>query len=197
MIRSMGTKDKSYLKGQLLLAMPQMGDPRFHRSVIYVCSHDTKGAMGLVVNHVLPGLSFKSVLEQFDITPDKKVSEDLAQRPVLMGGPVENVRGFLLHDKNFITSDTVHIDGTFSISSTLVALKAVARGEGPDHMLLALGYAGWEAQQLEHEIQENAWLTAPATEDLLFHTAPDLMWDKVMASIGINPAMLSGAAGRA
>ena len=188
---------QGWLTGQLLLSMPQMGDPRFHKAVIYICTHDEKGAMGLVVNHVLPGLEFNTLLEQFSVESNITVSAEIQNRPVLCGGPVETARGFILHSKDFITNDTIHVDRTFSVSGTLAALKAVAEGHGPKNMIFTLGYAGWGAGQLEQEMRDNAWLTAQASDALIFDTPAVDMWDKAIGSIGIDPAMLSGDAGRA
>lgn len=196
-IKVMTDKDKSYLTGQLLLAMPGMGDPRFHKGVIFMGAHDAKGAMGLMINSPLPGLSFRKLLEQFDIVPNDKAPPAAMDSPVMAGGPVETVRGFLLHSREFITNDTVPAGRHFNISGTVASLKACAAGNGPRHFRFALGYAGWDPGQLEREIQDNAWLTAPATEEIVFHTEPEVMWERTMAQIGIDPAMLSSVSGRA
>jgi len=187
----------SSLAGQLLLAMPQMGDPRFHRAAIFLCTHDAKGAMGLVLNHVLPDMDFGKLLKQLNIQPVPAVPHDVLGRPVVHGGPVETGRGFLLHGKDFITPETVHVNQNFSVSGTVTALRAVARGHGPKNMVFTLGYAVWAPGQLENEILDNAWLTLPATPDLVFGPAPLQVWERGMAALRIDPAMLSHVAGRA
>lgn len=193
----MTRKDKSYLTGQLLLAMPTVGDPRFYKAVIFIAAHDSKGAMGIVINHPVPGLNFQRLLEQFDITPDGNADDAAMKAPVMAGGPVETMRGFLLHTREFVTNDTISVNRHFSVSGTIASLKACAGGRGPQHFVFALGYAGWDPGQMEQELQDNAWLTTPATEEIVFHTEPDLMWERAMAQIGIDPAMLSITAGRA
>ena len=158
-----------FLTGQLLLAMPGMGDPRFYKAAIFLCMHDAKGAMGFVVNHTVPGIYFSDLLKQLNIESDIIVPQNIAKKPVMSGGPVETARGFLLHSKDFETPDTIHVDDKFGVTGTLDALQAVAKGSGPQKTIFTLGYAGWGPNQLEQEIQQNAWLTAYSTEDLLFN----------------------------
>lgn len=197
MIGNMNLKDNSsmpFLQSQLLLAMPNMGDPRFHRSVIFLCVHDEKGAMGIAINNPLPSPDFTALLEQVGI-PVENVPRQKIQ--VLAGGPVESGRGFLLHTTDFHEKDTIVVDDQFAVSGTIDTLKQIVEGHKPKHMLFALGYAGWGAGQLEREVQENAWFTVPATYDLVFNSKPELMWEKAFASMGINPAQISAEAGRA
>lgn len=196
-IKAMDPKDKSYLAGQLLLAMPGIGDPRFAKAVIFLCTHDESGAMGLMINHPVPGADVGKLLGQFDITARDETPPGLFQRPVLGGGPVDTERGFLLHSKDFVTNDTIHINRFFSVSSTIASLKAAAAGRGPRDILFILGYAKWTEGQLEKELQDNAWLTTQATEELVFRTEPEMAWNRAMAQIGIDPSMLSTEAGRA
>ena len=184
----------NFLTGRLLLAMPAMGDPRFHKAVIYMCAHDDKGAMGLVINHILPGIDLKSLLEQLNIDSD---NTQTPERPVLSGGPVETARGFVLHSTDFEQSDTIKIDDTFSVTGTIDALKAIGGGEGPEKMLFILGYAGWSAGQLDEELQQNAWLVADPDPDLIFESSAEEKWMKAVQKLGIDPGMLSGEAGRA
>lgn len=188
---------KGYLAGHVLLAMPAMGDGRFQRAVIYMCAHDENGAMGLVVNHVVPGLEFGSLLTELSLASDITIPSDIVRRPVINGGPVETARGFLLHSKDFKHDDTVEINEGFNLTGTIDALKEVAAGKGPQDMVFTLGYAGWSAGQLDSELQQNAWLTAEASRELIFETAPDKMWDKAVAQIGVNPALLSSESGHA
>ncbi len=187
----------SSLKGQLLIAMPQMNDPRFHRAVIFICVHDAKGAMGLVVNKPLPQPSFGEVLKQVGVSADKTIDPRIENMEVLSGGPVQGAHGFLLHSNDFSQKDTVHIDDLFSISGTVDSLRAIVNGYRPEKMLFTLGYAGWGAGQLERELQDNVWMTSPATYEIIFHSQTDEMWENAFAMIGVNPGMLSGISGRA
>ncbi len=185
------------LKGQLLLAMPQMNDPRFHRAVIFMAVHDEKGAMGMVINNPLPSPSFTDVLSQVGVTSEKPMDEKVRNTPVLAGGPVQGVHGFLLHTSDFAQKNTIPVDDLFSISGTVDSLRAIVNGYRPEKMIFTLGYAGWGAGQLEKELQDNVWLTAPASHEIVFSTRPDEMWENAFALIGVNPGMLSGVSGRA
>ena len=192
-----GKKDSHYLTGKLLLAMPQMGDPRFHKAVILICVHDENGAMGLVVNRVQPAVKFSQLLEQLSIPSDIKLPSEVPDIPVMCGGPVETARGFLLHSNDFKQDDTISIDEAFSVTGTVDALKQVVGGKGPDSMLFILGYAGWSAEQLEQEIQQNAWLVVDPDNEIIFGDNPEIKWVKAVQKLGVDPAMLSGEAGRA
>lgn len=192
----MPVKDNSYLAGRFLLAMPQIGDPRFSRAVILMCAHDDKGATGIVLNHPMPVMTFKILLDQLGIAPAETADPTILAQPILAGGPMENSRGFMIHSKDFVTNDTVQT-GAFSVSGTLAALKAAAQGQGPKQLRFALGYAGWSAGQLEQEIQENAWMVAPGRPDILFKTPAESMWDAAFATLGVNPALISHISGRA
>lgn len=187
----------SYLAGKLLLAMPMMGDPRFHRAVIYMCAHDANGAMGLVINHALPGMEFEDLIEQLGIASDIEIKLVPSSVPVMSGGPVEAARGFLLHSNDFVQPDTIKIDSSCSVTGTVEALKFVVRGEGPGQMLFILGYAGWGKGQLEREIQDNAWLVVDPDPQIIFHPEVDEKWTLAVQKLGFDPAMLSAEAGRA
>lgn len=185
------------LTGKLLLAMPGMGDPRFHKAVIFICSHDRDGAMGLVINHALPGIDMSELLEQLNIKPDggvKNITDDI---PVMSGGPVETARGFILHSLDFKQPDTIVINDHFGITGTIDALKAISEGSGPDDMLFILGYAGWSPGQLDEEMRQNVWLTIDADHNVVFKTVPANIWGKAVGNLGIDPAMLSGEGGTA
>ncbi len=188
---------KNFLTGRLLLAMPGIGDPRFHKAVIFMCAHDQNGAMGLVINSRVPGIDLSTLLLQLGINPESNIAQGPSSRPVMSGGPVESARGFVLHTSDFMQPDTVRVDDTLCVTGTIDALRAIAGGRGPRDMLFILGYAGWSAGQLDREIHDNAWLVADAGEGIVFRTDPEHMWDKAIATLGINPAMLSGAAGHA
>ena len=180
-----------FLENKLLLAMPTMGDPRFERSVIYMCSHDASGAMGLVINQALDHLTFDGFMEQLDI----EVGSDAPDIPVLAGGPVEPGRGFVLHSADYVQDSTMIVSQTLALTATVDILKALAAQTGPLRHLLALGYAGWGAGQLEREVQDNGWMIADADEEILFNTDLELMWPRAMAMLGIDIAMLSTEAG--
>lgn len=194
-------KDQSHsfasLKGHLLIAMPQMNDPRFHRAVIFIGAHDPKGAMGMVINNPLPSPDFADVLRQVGVVPEKPLDESLKKMPVMAGGPVEGIHGFLLHSADFSQKDTIHIDDLFSISGTIDSLRAIVGGYRPEKMVFTLGYAGWSAGQLEKELQDNVWLSVPASHEIVFNTRHDEMWENAFAVIGIKPGMISGISGRA
>ena len=182
---------RGYLDGQMLIAMPAMNDERFTRSVIYVCAHSSEGAMGIVVNHPAPNIKFPDLLVQLEVIPAVERielpvrAEDVK---VLKGGPVETGRGFVLHSADFfIENSTLPIDEGICLTATLDILKAIARGNGPESAILALGYAGWAPGQLEHEIQENGWLHCAADPELIFGTDTDLKYDMALRKIGVDP----------
>ncbi|MCA8868211.1 MAG: YqgE/AlgH family protein [Rhodobacteraceae bacterium] len=183
-----------HLNGKLLIAMPSMGDPRFARSVIFMCAHSEEGAMGLVVNKPAPDLKFNDLLEQLNI----KSGNDARDIRVHMGGPVEHGRGFVLHSRDYDISDaTLEVDDLFGMTATLDILEDISTGNGPENCLLALGYAGWGPGQLEGEIQANGWLTCDANFDLVFRRGDGDKWQAALASIGISPSFLSSAGGNA
>lgn len=187
-------KDDNYLTGKLLIAMPSMGDPRFHRAVIFLCAHDEDGAMGLVINHELPGVEFSDLVSQLKFESDIKFDMSL---PVMYGGPVESARGFLLHSTDFERADTMHVAQKYGITGTVDALQDIAQGKRPKDLLFILGYAGWDAGQLDEELQQAAWLVVDADPDLIFEGDPDEKWLRAITKLGVDPAMLSGASGRA
>jgi putative transcriptional regulator len=189
-----------YLDGQLLIAMPGMSDPRFERSVIYMCAHSEQGAMGIIINKTTPMMSFGELLSQLDLTGEDAVdpSMELMQMPVLFGGPVEQGRGFVLHTNDYFTADSsLPVAENIALTATVDILRAMARGEGPERAVLALGYAGWAPGQLENEIQHNGWLTCQADEDLVFGLDFDDRYIAALRKLKIDPAMLSSEAGHA
>jgi putative transcriptional regulator len=185
--------DQSSLSGQLLVAMPQMSDPRFARTVVYLCAHSSDGAMGLVVNRLIDSLSFGSLLAQLGVENDGAP----ADMPVHFGGPVESSRGFVLHTADYCQDSTLVIDDESALTATLDVLKAIARGSGPRRRVLALGYAGWAPGQLDAEIQANGWLLVPADLELVFGVQNDTKWERAIAKIGIDLTLLSSEAGHA
>ena len=194
-------KDPAYLDGQFLVAMPGIGDERFARAVIYLCAHSADGAMGIIVNRPVADLSMPDLLIQLDIASESdaiRLREQVGHMPVLMGGPVDAKRGFVLHTADFhIDQSTLQIDEGVCLTATVEILRAIADGRGPSNAVLALGYAGWQAGQLENEILANGWLNCPADPDLIFDPGLGTKYDQVLRAIGIDPAMLSAEAGRA
>ena len=187
--------DKSdlYFSGQLLIAMPGMQDERFAKTVIYLCAHTEEGAMGLVLNQVLESLTFPDLLEQLEI--DEGPATDSV--PIHFGGPVEAGRGFVLHTSDYRQDATLEVDEGVALTATVDILKAIARGYGPRKCLLALGYAGWGPGQLDNEIRANGWLQAPADSELIFGIDYEAKWEQAIATLGIDPRMLSDEAGHA
>jgi putative transcriptional regulator len=190
-----------FLDGQMLVAMPGMLDERFARSVIYLCAHSEDGAMGIVINRPANAVKFPDLLVQLDVIE----KEDVIRLPrmagsmqVLKGGPVETERGFVLHTNDFfIDNSTLPIDKGVSLTATVDILRAIAAGSGPDRAVLALGYAGWQAGQLESEMQHNGWLNVPADTSLIFDAALDSKYERAIQYFGIDLARLSSQAGHA
>ncbi len=184
---------QQYLSGQILLAMPGLTDPRFARTVIYMCAHSADGAMGLVLNRVLESLTFPDLLEQLGIET-ASVEESIN---IHFGGPVESGRGFVLHTPDYVQDATLVVDGEIALTATVDILKAIAGGTGPRRCLLALGYAGWGPGQLDNEIKSNGWLNVAADDELIFGPDLDSKWDQAMGKLGVDPRMLSDTAGHA
>jgi putative transcriptional regulator len=184
------------LTGQCLIAMPGMEDPRFHRTVIYLCMHDADtGAMGIILNKPITNIAFENLLKQADIA----FEDPLPPTPILHGGPVDTNRGFVLHTLDYQTEETILIPGSaLGLTTTLEILKDRAEGNGPQHFLLALGYAGWNPMQLEKELSENQWMNVTLENpDLLFHTRWSTKWQMCLEAAGIPLDHLSGEAGHA
>lgn len=192
---------RNYLDGQCLIAMPGMEDPRFSRSVVYLCAHSEDGAMGIIVNKPAGDTRFPDLLVQLDVIDSEEAIRlpSAAERmQVLRGGPVETKRGFVLHTADFfLESATLPIDDGICLTATLDILRAIAGGNGPASAVLALGYAGWGAGQLEAEIQSNGWLHCEADPALLFDDGVDTKYQRALGKIGIDPAFLSREAGHA
>ena len=192
---------RGFLDGQMLIAMPSMRDERFARSLIYMCAHSSDGAMGIVVNHPAKNVTFPELLVQLEVIPaaDRILLPPGAETlKVLKGGPVETGRGFVLHSADFfIENSTLPIDNGICLTATLDILKAIARGNGPESAVLALGYAGWAPGQLETEIQENGWLNCDADPELIFGTDVEGKYARAMRKIGIDLGKLSSEAGHA
>ena len=185
----------AYLTGRLLVAMPGIEDPRFERSVILLCAHDGAHAMGIAVNRPIEGLSVTHLLEQLGVEPGPGAMDDL----VIMGGPVEPERGFVLHTDDYAgQAPGLEIGGGVALTATREVLEALSgRNPKPRRALMALGYAGWDAGQLEREIRDSVWLTCEADEGLLFDDDHEHKWSRALAKIGIAAEHLSAVGGRA
>jgi len=187
-------EEGSFLEGKLLIALPGMPDERFEQTVIYVCTHSESGAMGLVINKPIPGLSFTKLMEQLEIS----TNAGLGDFPILFGGPVENSRGFVLHSSDYKSTDaTPSVSDSISLTATVDILTALAEGRGPKHAILALGYAGWGPGQVETEFQDNGWLHCDAAPTLVFDIEPEMKWRAALEQLGIDPTSLSANTGRA
>jgi putative transcriptional regulator len=185
--------DSSCLAGHFLIAMPSMVDPNFEGTVTYLCEHTERGALGVVVNRQTD-ITMESLFDQIEI----KVSHSsLVTRKVHFGGPVSTEHGFVLHRPHGTWNSSIVVGDELMLTTSKDILEAVADGSGPNDWLLTLGYAGWGAGQLEEEIAQNAWLTVPATADLLFETPAEQLFDVAMQRLGISKFALSNVAGHA
>ncbi|MFT4076137.1 MAG: YqgE/AlgH family protein [Asticcacaulis sp.] len=197
-------------QGQLLIAMPALNDQPFNHSVIYLCQHDAEHAMGLVLNQPINGLNFSQMMKELGIESHNPIfARRLATQKIYRGGPVQNDRGFVLHTLDYQLSDvTLDLGGPFisrpdgeeqgvGLTASRDILVDLSGGTGPARSLIALGYAGWGPGQLEAEISQNAWLVAPASQELLFGGDPEHLWSRALASMGIDAGHLSGTAGTA
>jgi len=182
-----------YLEGQLLIATPVVTGSCFYRSVIYVCVHNEEGAMGIVINQIINNVTIRDILKQLGIQPGV-MKGDL---PVHFGGPVDSARGFVLHTDDYKQRDTVIMKNGIALTSNIDVLKDLTVGVGPSRSIMALGYAGWNAGQLDVEIHQNSWLTAPASPDLVFENGGREKWFTAAESIGVDLLKLSPAAGHA
>ena len=190
-----GLSDPAFLTGVALIAMPGIGDPRFERAVIVICAHDAEHAMGLVLNRPLDGLTSPDLLERLGVS----AAASAPQEPVLIGGPVERERGFVLHTDDYISAEgTLPVGERLALTATRDVLEAMADPERrPRRAVLALGYSGWGAGQLEREIRENVWLTCDADEALVFSHDYDHKWSQALSRLGVSAEQLSSQAGRA
>lgn len=188
-----------FLDDQFLIAMPGMQDENFARAVIYVCAHSEEGAMGIVINRVQP-LRFPDLLVQLGVVDEKqaiRLPQPARDLLVRNGGPVDRSRGFVLHSDDYIVDSSLPVSDDICLTATIDILRAISKGSRPRHALMALGYAGWGAGQLEREIVDNGWLTCPASQDMLFDGDIDRKYDRLLASLGIDMAHLSPSAGHA
>ena len=187
------TNSKITLSGQLLVAMPHMADPRFARTVVYICAHSDEGGMGLVINRLIDNMRFDTLLDHLGLEAKRMSSNP----PIHFGGPVESSRGFILHSTDFVQDATLLIDDDIGLTATTEMLRAIADGRGPAHHVLTLGYAGWGAGQLDREIQDNGWLLVPPDDQLVFGLDNEAKWEQALAKLGITLPLLSTEAGHA
>ncbi|MCF8708815.1 YqgE/AlgH family protein [Rhizorhapis sp. SPR117] len=181
-----------FYSGNLLLAMPGIGDPNFEKSVIMLCSHDENGALGINLGQEITGLSLHGLLAQFELSGDQVVD-----CPLLYGGPVEPQRGFVLHSLDWGGQDMLQVGGHWGLSGSLDVLKAIAEGRGPTRYVVALGYAGWGEGQLEEEMTRHGWFIAPASDQLLFNTPASDRWTAAWSASGIDSSLLANQSGHA
>ncbi|MEQ1498192.1 MAG: YqgE/AlgH family protein [Novosphingobium sp.] len=182
----------AYLAGRMLLALPGMGDPRFEQAVIAMVGHDADGAMGIGIGQIRTGISLHAMLIELGIEPG--VTPDC---PVHIGGPVESQRGFVLHTDDWEGPGTVQAAPLCSLSTSVEVLRAIAAGGGPSRFLIALGYAGWGAGQLDGEMRRHGWQVVDGSQELLWETPAEARWTKSWRSAGIDPALLSSVTGQA
>lgn len=184
----------NFLEGKLLIAMPGMGDPHFEKSVIFMCAHSAEGAMGIMINKPVSGLSFHDLMEKLEL----QVTANTPNFPILYGGPVETGRGFVLHSGDYESSEaTLPVSADVSLTATLDILRAMAVGKGPEHAIFALGYAGWTAGQIEDEIRRNGWIHCDSDPEILFDGNLDGKWATALRKLGIDASGLSAHAGNA
>ena len=178
---------------QFLIAMPSLADPNFQRTVTYVCEHNDRGAMGIVINRPL-NLTLGEVFDHMHITaPDRGIT----RHTVFMGGPVQTERGFVLHQPAGRWDNTLHITQELGLATSKEILEDIARGQGPAEIFVALGYAGWGAGQLEQEMANNAWLSGPADNRVIFQTPWHQRWEAAAAAMGVDVHQLSNQIGHA
>lgn len=187
--------EADFLSGRLLIAMPGIGDPRFERAVVFLCAHDADHAIGLAVNRPVDGLTLESLFERIGVNPPVR---RVADEPVLMGGPVERERGFVLHTDDYLLDGiSLPVVAGLALTTTRDVLEAMGGEAAPRRAILALGYAGWGPGQLEREVRENVWLVCDPDEALIFDDDHDHKWSRALEKLGVSAAMLSESGGRA
>lgn len=191
-------RDKGFLNGQFLIAMPGMGDDRFARTVVYICAHSTEGAMGFIINQLQP-MRFSDLLLQLGVIGEDEISLPSAMRHIQVrnGGPVDRSRGFVLHSADYMVDSTLPVADDICLTATVDILRAIAGNGGPSQALMALGYSGWAPGQLEAEIVGNGWLTWPASRELLFDGDISTKYERLLAHAGIDLSRLVNDVGHA
>jgi len=183
-----------YLDGRFLVATTQIQESCFYRCVIYLCVHSAEGAMGMIVNHVLPDIDYREIMEQLKIDVPDPIK---LEHPVYLGGPVEAIRGLVIHSPDYEIADTQHLAFDIAVTANLQVLRDIAEGKGPKKHLLTLGYAGWAPGQLEAEIEANSWISVDADAAILFDTKNEEKWERAADSVGVDMFKLSGDVGHA
>jgi len=204
--KQMSQGERGCLDGHFLIAMPGMDDERFERTVIFVCAHSKDGAMGFILNRPQP-VQFQDLLDSLDLDEAEKatvssglsadVNDSASNFPIQLGGPVETGRGFVLHSDDYQSQATIPVNDDLCLTATVDILRAIKAGHGPQRGIMLLGYAGWAPGQLESEIAANTWLSCPGQDDIVFDQDHSGKYDRVLAHMGIQPAMLSNQAGHA
>ena len=187
------SSSEGYLAGRLLLASPNMTDERFRQSVVLLCQHNANGAMGIVLNKPLPNMQVAELIKQFDLETDSVTGAE----PIYFGGPVESIRGFVLHTDEYVSPETQSILPHVNLTATIDVVRHIAGNTGPRKRLMALGYASWEGGQLERELEENAWVVAEGSEAVLFDVPVEARWHFGYESVGLEPSRLSQTSGSA
>ncbi|MFB2550898.1 YqgE/AlgH family protein [Ensifer soli] len=193
------TRERGFLDGQFLIAMPGMADTNFARTVVYICAHSSDGAMGFVLNRPQT-LTFPDLLRHLNIVEDGEIIRlppMVREFQIQTGGPVETGRGFVLHSDDYMSESSIPVSDDICLTATLDIVRAISSGDGPQRAMMMLGYAGWASGQLEAEIAGNGWLTCPAAEDMIFDRDCAAKYDRALATLGVTPAMLSMEAGHA
>ena len=185
--------DNANLRDHFLIAMPNLMDGNFSQSVTYMCEHDDNGSLGITINRPSE-IQLGEIFEQLDITCE---DPNIISQLVYIGGPVQQDRGFLLHSPCGKWESSLKVTDNICVTTSRDILEAIAHGEGPDNVIIALGYAGWGSGQLEYEMSENAWLSCPATEQILFHTDIDKRWEAAAKLLGVDLQLLSSDTGHA
>ena len=191
---------REYLEGNFLIAMPGMGDSRFEKSVIYICAHTEKGAMGFIINRSLHKPTIGDFFSQLGIINENEADDligNFEKIQLCSGGPVEPGRGFVLHSPEFSGESTLMVDKYVSLTATLEILRAIVTGKGPRDILLTLGYSGWASGQLEKEIVSNGWLICPSDSSIIFSEKNSLKYEQALKILGVDPMLLSADSGHA
>lgn len=204
--KNLSRRNRGCLDGHFLIAMPGMEDERFERTVIFVCAHSEEGAMGFILNRPQP-LQFQELLDNLNLDKREQsndspaveadASEHARNFPIQLGGPVDAGRGFVLHSDDYTSQSTMPVNDDLCLTATVDILQAIKEGRGPRRGIMLLGYAGWGAGQLESEISSNTWLSCPGQDDIVFDQDHSGKYDRVLACMGITPAMLSIQVGHA
>lgn len=199
MVAAIPPRERGFLDGHLLIAMPGMYDENFARTVVYICAHTADGAMGFIINKPQP-ITFPDILLHLDLIDETDaimLPNHARNFPILGGGPVDTGRGFVLHSDDYSSGSSIPVSDDIVLTATLDVVRAIYEGGGPRRATMLLGYAGWGAGQLEAEMANNGWLNCPATEELIFSHDLDDKYERALALMGVSPAMLSSEAGHA